>query len=213
MSGPAKFWLCMILLAIGAVLALRRGGGESARAADETAANGTGSTSEALGETTAPGERPGGSGSAGATPSFGSVAIGDAVSSIQGRGPAIAVFFSPYCSISRGTVPRLARLAREEAAGVTFLGYAIDSAENPRELADFLARSGVGFETEILEEWAPGEFNASIRRFGVEIRDPWTMPLVVIVGEDGRALSAWEGVKDVDRIAGALRQAGWTTGS
>jgi hypothetical protein len=213
MSGPAKFWLFMILLAIAAVIVLGGGAKKPAPAPDGPTVDRAVASAAPAGRREEPPIPASEELPPGPTRTFGSVAIDDAVSSIQGRGPAIAVFFSPYCPISKGTVPRLARLAREEASGVTFLGYAIDSEENPRELADFLARGDVGFETEILEEWAPGEFNGAIRRFGVEIRDPWTMPLVVVVGEDGQALSAWEGLRDVERLVRALRDAGWVASS
>lgn len=213
MSGPAKFWLCVILTAVAAVFALRSGSGGSALESGRLATGAPPVRAEAPVGTGATEASASGSEAAAASSASGAVTIADAVTSIQARGPAVAVFFSSSCSISQRTVPRLARLAREDGSGVTFLGFAFDSEEDPARLADFLDRSGVGFETGLVQDWAPGEFKGAIRRFGIEIPDPWTRPLVVVVGEDGLALAAWNGMSDMDPLVQVLDEAGWTEGS
>lgn len=211
MSGPAKFWWFAILLAVAAVFALRGGDfgvvREPGRLAIGDVAPPPPTPLLGSASSTSVGADVAGNSSAPAP-----LAIADAVTSIQRRGPVVAIFFAPGCSISERTVRQLARLAREEAVGISFVGYTPESDSDSEQLSDFLAASRVDFEIALLEDWAPGEFKGAIRRLGVVIPDPWTRPLVLVVGEDGRALAAWDGMRGVDELAETLRDAGWIHG-
>lgn len=72
--------------------------------------------------------------------------------------------------------------------------------------------SGDEFETELVQDWAAGELRG-IRCFGIEVRDPWTQKLALVVSEGGLALAARNGLSDVDRLTEALREAAWAEGS
>lgn len=211
MAGPAKFWIGRILVAVAAVVILRDGSPEPDPSATPTAAGvNAGSTAGGDGAAApAPARSRASFASSGVldTPS-----IDDAVSTAQAQAPAVAIFYSIADSTSRHTVTRIAELAREEATGVTILGFAID-VETPEELATFQRETGAGFGSQVLTPWARGEVQTAVRRFGIGIRDPWVLPLVVVVGDDGEAIAAWEGLRTVDLLAQALRDAGWASGS
>lgn len=123
---------------------------------------------------------------------------------IASSGPALVMFFSTDCPLSRRAAPQFARLAQAYGDRVQILAFETRSRQS--EIDDFVAAAGGTFSAEGLGAWQAGEFSRAMGEIGLSVGSRWMQPLVAVVARDGSIAGQWQGITDLRPVEAVLRQ-------
>jgi hypothetical protein len=127
------------------------------------------------------------------------------VRSKRGR-PTLVILYETWSLSGRGpTLTALAGLADSvRAAGVEVLAFCIDQYDQPlQDLPGLLRRQKAPFTAVHLYDWWPGMLIAAMDSAGAHLEQPFTAPVFMLVGPDGRPLGGGDQV--VPAAAAVLR--------
>jgi hypothetical protein len=105
--------------------------------------------------------------------------------------PTLVILYETWSQSGRGpTLTTLAALADSaKTAGIEVLAFCIDQYEQPLgDLPDLLRRQKAPFAAVHLYQWWPGMLIAAMESAGAHIEPPFTPPVYMLVGRDGRSL-------------------------
>jgi hypothetical protein len=111
--------------------------------------------------------------------------------------PTLVIVYETSSESGRGpTLTALAGLAdTARAAGIEVLAFSMDQYEQPlRDLPGLLLQQKAPFAAVHLYQWWPGMLIAAMESAGVHIESPFTPPVFMLIGPDGRPLGGGDQV-------------------
>lgn len=230
MSGPAKFWMLVILTVVSAVWvaprveralrgeragpAVAREMGETPGVSLATAGPGHGAPPAStvakpdgafgLAEATVASGRealepPGGT----RAWTGGGLSVDAVAAAIMARRPALVIFFSPECPLSRRAMPEFVQLAARLRPEVQVAAFDASEGEAARVEA-YLAQVGAGFRAEMIAPYPRGALSAALNGIGFRVGASWTLPLIAVVGQHGEVVGLWEGMTSLSAVERSL---------
>lgn len=118
------------------------------------------------------------------------------IRSKRGR-PTLVILYETWSLSGRGpTLTALAGLADSvQAAGIEVLAFCIDQYDQPlHDLPALLRREKAPFPAVHIYRWWPGMLIAAMDSAGAHFEQPFTAPVLMLVGPDGRPLSGGDQV-------------------
>jgi len=106
------------------------------------------------------------------------------------------IVYKTWYEEAEADIAAVARLADSvRAEGVEVLAFCMDQYDQPlRELPGLLRRNHAPFPPVHIYDWWKGTLVAALDSAGARLMDPFMLPVIMLVGPDGRPLGSVDGV-------------------